>query len=374
MLWRRHDGYVLRSFLAALGTALLFLTVLVVVYDLAERLDKLPDALKALHARGLSPAAVLAEYYATLVPFLWLKILPFSALLAAGLSVTWLARANELTPLVAAGIPSRRVLVPILVAGVVLVALQVVARETVVPYLSRRQDDLRRTLGSRRAEAVDVMNDVPHVQDAGGGKLSAARFLPTRRRLEGVYLSFVSDPAAGGKRTLRRYPVLQWQDSGSRWVAERGGEWRVLDPDDAGAQTRVVTPDDPVPLATDPALLELTVRQSAAMGLSSAEIAALARANPDKARFTVLLHQQAAAPAATLVLLLIGLPLSWHVRRRGAFLAFLKGLGAVCLYVFADTLAGDLGARGALNPVVAAWFADVVFGALGITLLLGMET
>ena len=31
-----------------------------------------PDALKALHARGLSPAGVLAEYYATLIPFQFL--------------------------------------------------------------------------------------------------------------------------------------------------------------------------------------------------------------------------------------------------------------------------------------------------------------
>jgi lipopolysaccharide export system permease protein len=127
-LWRRHDGYVLRSFLSALGSALLFLTALVIVYDLAERLDRLPDAWKAIRSTGRSPAGALVEYYATLVPFLWLKILPVAVLLAAGLSVTWLARANELAPLVNAGVPSRRVLRPILLAGVLLVVFQWAAR------------------------------------------------------------------------------------------------------------------------------------------------------------------------------------------------------------------------------------------------------
>jgi lipopolysaccharide export system permease protein len=373
-LWRRHDGYVLRSFLAALGTALLFLTALVVVYDLAERLDRLPDALKSLQARGRSAAGLLLEYYATLIPFLWLKILPMAALLAAGLSVTWLARANELAPLVTAGVPSRRVLRPILLAGVVLVAAQLAARETLVPWLSRRHDDLQRILGSRRSDRLDAFNDVPHVHDAGGGRLSAARYVPSERRLEDAWLTFVSDPQAGGARTSYRYPVLVWEEPGRRWRAERGGERWILDPSEAGAVTRLLEAGDPVPLGVEPSLLELTLRQAAAMGLSSAEIAALARDNPDKARFTVLLHQQRASAVATLVLLLIGLPISWHLRRRGAFAAFLKGLAVVTLFFFVDTLASDLGVRGTLSPAVAAWFADVVFGALGVTLLVGMET
>jgi lipopolysaccharide export system permease protein len=373
-LWRRHDGYVLRSFLSALGSALLFLTALVIVYDLAERLDRLPDAWKAIRASGRSPAGALVEYYATMVPFLWLKILPVAALLAAGLAVTWLARANELAPLVNAGVPSRRVLRPILLAGVLLVVVQWAARETLVPWLSRRHDDLQRVLGSRRAEKVDGFSEVPHLHDAGGGRLSAARYVPSERRIEEVWLTFAADPAASGAPTATRYPLLSWSEAERRWVAERGGERWVLDPTEAGASTRLLDASDPVPLKVDPSLLELTLRQSAAMGLSSAEIAELARGNPDKARFTVLLHQQRAASVATLVLLLIGLPLSWHLRRRGSFAAFGKGLAVVTLYFFTDTLAVDLGVRGALAPVVAAWFADVVFGALGITLLAGMET
>ena len=54
MLWRRHDGYVLRAFLGALGVALLFLTSMVVVYDLADRIDRLPERARGASAqRGL---------------------------------------------------------------------------------------------------------------------------------------------------------------------------------------------------------------------------------------------------------------------------------------------------------------------------------
>src|SRR5207253_3686210 len=142
-------------------------------------------------------SSLLFEYYATLVPFLWMKILPISVLLAAGLSVTWLARQNELAPLVSAGVPTRRILLPILLAAAALTALQMVARETVVPGLSRRHDDLHRLLTEKKGRP-DRFQDVPHVFDTGGGRLSMSAYSPSGRRMEGAWVTFVHDPAAAG--------------------------------------------------------------------------------------------------------------------------------------------------------------------------------
>src|SRR5204862_5997018 len=126
------------------------------------------------------------EYYATLIPFLWLKILPLASLIAASLCVTWLSRQNELAPLVAAGVPSRRVLAPILLAALALTGAQIYARESFVPSLSRRHDDLHRLL--ERSGRTDRFQDVPHVQDTGGGRLSMSAFVPGVRRMEGAWI------------------------------------------------------------------------------------------------------------------------------------------------------------------------------------------
>ena len=373
-LWRRHDGYVLRAFLSALGTALLFLTSMVVIYDLADRIDRLPRALRELEARGWTPSGVLLEYYATLVPFLWLQILPISVLIAAGLSLTWLSRQNEIGPLVSAGVPTRRVLLPILVAALAITGIQMLARETVVPGLSRRHDDLHRLLSPERKARLDRFQDVPHIRDSGGGRLSMSAYIPPSRRIEGAWITFSRDASVGGARTAYRYPVLEWDAEGARWHAGRGGERYVLSLDAAGSSVVSLTPADAVPLKLGPSLLELTLRQSAAMGLSSAEISQLASAHPDRAQFRLLFHQQLAGPVATLILLLIGLPFAFRLGRSGMFPAFAKTLAVVALYFVAGSIFRDFGVRGALNPVVAAWAANVVFGALGIVLWTGMET
>jgi lipopolysaccharide export LptBFGC system permease protein LptF len=370
---RLHDRYVARAFLSALGAALLVLTTLVVVYDLADRIDKLSAAFDEVRSKGMEPYGTLAEYYVTFVPFLWIKILPIAVVLAAGLSITWLARQNELAPLVAAGVPTRRVLLPVLVVTVLVAGGEAVARETVAPTLSRRHDDLHRMLFERKSR-LGRFRDVPHLTDLEGRRLSMSAYVHAERRMEGVWVTVPQDPAAGGSRTAYRYPELEWDDARATWVASRGGERRTLTVEETGTSVKSLSRDDPVPVALRPELLELVLRQGAAMGLSSAEIKALADAHPDKPRFRLLLHEQPASSASTIVLLLVGLPLAFRLGRRGTMRAFARALAACAAFVLVSMVATDLGARGTLNPVVAAWTADVVFGALGVVLWLGLES
>lgn len=373
MILRRHDRYYLKQYVAALAAALLFLSLLVVVYDLADRVDDLPKARDGIKAAGRTVAGTLLEYYATLLPFLWMRLLPVAALIAAGFTFTWLARSNELAPVVTAGVPTVRLLAPILCTGVLLAAAQSVARETVVPDLSRRHDDLHR-LFKRRGRG-DRMSDVPHLFDANGARLSMVAYAPGRRRMEGAFVTAPRKGAPDGPReVVWWYPVLEWDEATSAWRATKGGVRCVLEPTESGANAVAVAESEAAPLTMRPSLVELTVRQGAALGFSSEEIGELARAYPDTPRFRLLLHQQRAAPVAIVVLLLLGLPFVFHLGKGRMFRSFVGTVAVVAAYHLVDGLATDVGARGAINPVVAAWGAHVLFGALGVVLMTTVET
>ncbi|MCC7138689.1 MAG: LptF/LptG family permease [Planctomycetes bacterium] len=373
MIFRRHDRYYLKQYVAALAAALLFLSLLIVVYDLADRVDDLPKARDGIRAAGRTVAGVLVEYYATLLPFVWMRLLPVAALIAAGFTFTWLARANELAPVVTAGVPAVRLLAPVILTGALLATAQSVARETVVPELSRRHDDLHR-LFKRRGRG-DRMTDVPHLFDANGGRLSMAAYAPGRRRMEGAFVTFRRKPTASGPRdVVWWYPVLDWDEATATWRATKGGVRCVLEPDESGANAVALAEGEPAPLTMGHSLVELTVRQGAALGFSSDEIAALAEAYPDTPRFRLLLHQQRAAPVAIVVLLLLGLPFVFHLGKGRMFRSFVGTVAVVAAYQLVDGVATDVGARGAINPVVAAWGAHVIFGALGVVLMTTVET
>jgi lipopolysaccharide export system permease protein len=373
MILRRHDRYFARQYLVSMLTSLAFLSLLVIVFDVADRIDDLPKVAKQIEAAGRTRVGLLVEYYATLLPFLWMKLIPFSALIAAGLVFTWLARANELSPVVTAGVPSLRLLAPILGIGVLLVTGMTVARETVVPDLARRHDDLHRVF--KRSGRGDRLTDVKHLFDRDGGRVSMTAYLPAQRRLEAAWVTFRRQATPAGPRDVAHYyPVLDWDAASESWVATKGGTRCVLDPVESGADATAVAPGAKAPVAMRPSLLELTLRQGTALGFSSAEIATLADAYPDNPRFRLLLHQQWAAPVGTLVLLLLGLPMVYRLGRSNVFRSFGATCALAAAYFLADAVLTDMGARGALNPVVAAWAAHVVFGALGVVLMSSVDT
>ncbi len=65
MILRRHDRYFARQYLTTLFAALAFLSLLVIVFDIADRLDDLPKVARQIEAAGRTRVGLLVEYYAT---------------------------------------------------------------------------------------------------------------------------------------------------------------------------------------------------------------------------------------------------------------------------------------------------------------------
>ena len=185
-LWRRHDAYVTRAFWGAFGAVLLFFTLIFVLIDMAERLKQLNRYWERVEDAGYAPLAALARFYATMIPFVWLRIIPLAAPMAGAFALARLARHQELVPLVGAGVSTRRVLLPVLLSGALLAGLMVAARATVVPALDREHQALGRLLTKRQPDRVV---QVPHVHDAPGVRLSAAAFLPIKQRLDDAWIT-----------------------------------------------------------------------------------------------------------------------------------------------------------------------------------------
>jgi len=86
--------------------------------------------------------------------------------------------------------------------------------------------------------------------------------------------------------------------------------------------------------------------------------------------YLVDMHLKFAMPFVNVITLLIGASLSTRLRRGGTALGF--GLSLIISFLYYSLIrAGQaLGHGGALPLVLAAWIANLIFGALGIILLL----
>ncbi len=367
-LVRRHDRYMLKAFWGTFGAVVLFLTLISVVLDLAERLPRLYKFWDQLVAAGYDPFWAIAEFYATLIPFIWLQLLPFCVPVAAAFCLARLLRHNEIAPLLTAGVSMRRVLAPIVVSSVIVAGLMVFAREDVVPDLSRRHMTLSRILSRNEPDRITL---VPHFHDVDGGRLSMAAYMPIARKIEQVEIQFFDDD--GALTAFDWYPELSWDEQKKRWIAEGGGERIELEGGGApGTQRMRLEPGYVAPVSVSVSLLDITLMRSGGLGLSFSDSKELVDANPGNPRLTMMHQELFTSSASAVVLLLLALPFCIRVGPKRV-LAMGTAVGVTALYFGMGYLSSSMGGAGDLNPIVLAWLPTVVFGALGVTLFWGID-
>lgn len=359
---RRHDRYVLRAFWGAFLAILVFFTVITLLLHLTDRLALLFRYWERIEARGFHPPLVIVEYYATLLPFIWQQVIPFAAVLGAAFALSRLRRHGELSPLVTSGVSTRRITLPLLLAGLLLGGLQFAMQELLVPKLSRRNLLLERLLTKGEADRI---SRVPHFADPGGARVSVGAFRPADARLENAVVTVRQDDADLSE--VRVYPEIRWADGEGRWIADRDGTLFVV-PDGLGALQRSRIPADAaLPLEASLDLYEVTVLKNAALGLSAGETRALLAVDPDNARLRFRLHQLHAQILVPLVLLLMGVPFCLGDRRSGGGMKGTIAVLAACAIYYGTTyVTSSFVGGGGYNVAWLAWFPVVNFGSLGL--------
>lgn len=367
---RRHDWYVLRAFWGTFLGVVLFLSVLIVVLDLSERVAKLTRFWAGIEAAGRSPANVLLEFYGTLLPFMWLKMMPMCVPAGAAFCLARLIRHNELVPLLTGGVSMRRIVWPLVLSGIVIVMGMFVLQEALLPQLSRRNMETWRLLN--RSEP-DRISRVPHFHDGGGGRLSMEAYRPIARQMDAVMITFRD--TSGALREHHVYPQLAWNEERKAWIAERGGTRVPATWEAPGERQFPIPAGSAAPLVASATLIEIALTAKKAPGLSLTQVAELAAANPDSIHFVVLQHEMVTVLLSTLVLLLLTLPFSFRVARRtkSGVAGMAGALVVVALFFGAHFFMASLARAGDWNPVVIAWLPTVLFGGLGLSLYIGLD-
>src|SRR5438874_8514834 len=122
-------------FFAYIRAYLIVLVCLLSLYVILDLFTNLEDF--AQHVHGFS--AILhhiGRYYGYRVLQYFDRLCEAITLLAAMFTVAWVQRNNELLPLLSAGVPTRRVIRPVLVGAVVTLGLGVANQELVIPNVA----------------------------------------------------------------------------------------------------------------------------------------------------------------------------------------------------------------------------------------------
>jgi len=372
------DRYLLGQFLRTFVICYISLTGLYIVFDAFTNLDEFFRA--AEKAGGL--AGLLFFHYAYRSVFFFDRTAGLLILVSAMFTVTWLQRHNELTALMAAGIPRLRAVQPVLGAAVVIVVLAALNRELVIPLfreeLSRRPQDLMGDLGHEMQPVYDNQTDIlirGKSTYADRKRIHKPDFLlPPRLNDYGRILSaedaYYLPPEGGRPGGYLFEGVDKPKDLASLPSLGLDGRLVIITPGDAHPWLK---PDQC--FVTSAITFDQLVSGAAMRQFSSVRQLMQELQNPSRdfgADVRVAVHARVVQPFLDLTLLLLGLPLVLGRDSRNVFVAM--GLCGAIVSVFMLAVIGcqHLGAIYVLSPALAAWAPLMLFAPLATALADGM--
>ncbi len=384
-LWRAilsvipiRDRYVLRNYLYAyMVCALSFMGT----YMAAEVLSRMK---KFLEPRGIPIWLVLTRYYAAMLPVAYTYYLgPLLTLSAAMFALTMLNKNNEIMPMKAAGVSLYRIAAPIFCFGAFFSVLTFMSQEFLIPGMR----DWIREANTYSHSSRSVRQQ--RIRDGKGNEFTFQFYWPAQKRADNVIVAYREYSPKRGEEVVRKSWVarhLYWERARDPGATVRG--YWVLRPevreylhDEDGSH---IKPEGQESLDIKHARLvvdtDLTPEDFESAGedvqhLSLGELKRrLERRRSSGNLLLVKIHQHWAFPLTHIVLLLIGLPFVLNQNNRSVFLGVLVSVGICVAFFVVNAMCMELGSKGVLQPVVAAWLPVLFFSGLGVVLFDNLRT
>jgi lipopolysaccharide export system permease protein len=349
------DWYLFQRMIGAVLRTLLALVLIYILVDVLTHRDV--DIM-----RYDVPAAVVLRYYVNFVPQLVYRVAPFAVLVGALLVFGDAAQNNEITAVLAGGISLRRlVAAPVLVALLFALGLYY-GNDTVGASAAWEVNRIETGYFSRNPDVE--RNGVSWANLSGDWTCHIAKFNRTALTGEDV-LMYSRTPRAVQQVQARR---IYWDETKRQWILE-DGRWFTLDAKETLATGSRIR-QRPAPFTETPDelfALEKPVETKTTRQLLGEIVSAEKRAMP-AGGLRVDYYAKFSQPALSFVMVWLAIPFAMRLRRGGLAISFAASIVVAIAYLLVFSFTMSLGHAERLSPVVAAWLANGLFFALGVTL------
>ena len=361
------DIYVGKQYLRILGMAIVGLLGLFYISTFIDLSDKL--------FKGQTTVGQLLEFLAWSTPQFLAYVIAIAVLLSALVTIGLLTKNSELIVMRACGISLYRTALPLLAfaagASVILFAME----ERLLATANGRADRLKHIIRTGSPQTFDLINRKWLV--GRNGEIYHYQYYDQRGRdLNGLSV-FTYDTAThtvSHRLFAQRAEYVPNQDGTSiNWRLQNG--WSREFAGAADSKPFESFSSKTVPLeAPDYFVTEAPAPERMSYQQLRGYITELRASGYDVLENEVGLYRKIAFPFVTLVMTLIAVPFAVTTGRRGAMYGVGIGIVLALVYWTMISVFAAFGAAGLINPMLAAWAPNLVFGAAAAALLLTVRT
>ena len=363
------DGYIAKQYLRILAMTTVGMLGLFYISTFIDLSDKL--------FKGQTTLAMIGEFLFWSTPEFLTYIIALSVLLSALVTVGLLTKNSELIVMRACGISLYRTALPMVAFSLGASAVLFGMEERVLATANQRAERLKHQIRTGSPQTFGIVNrkwivgnngDVYHYQyydprNQELNSLSVFSFDPKTHVLRGRM--FIKQAKYAPESTPQGAVPRWWLDQG--WSRNFNGKTEVTGFKEFEHITAPFEPADYfVTEAREPDLMNFSQLRT--------YISELRASGYNVLDHEVGLHRKFAFPFVTLVMTLIAVPFAVTTGRRGAMYGIGVGIVLALVYWTMISVFAAFGQGGLIDPALAAWAPNLVFGAAAAYLLLTVRT
>jgi len=354
------DRYIFLSFISIFLFCLVLLYVLFVIGDIFGFLDEI--------LREHIGVKALFSFYFYMMPFVLTQVAPISCLLSSVFMLGNLNKYNEITALKASGVSLFKILQPILMGACLIAVLIFILSDRIVPYSMRMATKVRyEKLEIGKRGPSQIIRNVA-LYGHGNKVIFTKRFDMQKKMLEDTIIHTQNLETGAISKTSAK--TMVWENK--RWLGKDVVIYHV-NKDGEFLDTPEIYEEKEIALKETP--LDFINNQWQPQFMSYAQLKKylkvfLAGSKLAKRRFSVDLHYKFSFPFSCLIMIIAAAPFTLVTTRGGTLIGMAKGILVALTYIPLVAIGLALGKAGTLPPFLAAWFANITLGTLGLILTL----
>jgi len=351
------ERYLAREITKIFGAVLLGIISIYVIVEFFERLERFIKSDVGLDRMVL--------YFAYRTPFMISEVVPIGVLLAVIIVLGLMQRNNEILALRASGVSIYYLVRPILTMGIVFTIFHLIMLEVVVPATMGHANrmwimEVRKKFSIKASESDVWIRGDRHISNI-------KYYDPLTKTVQGVTHNIFDDEF----RMIKRIDADSGVYENDRWLL---ADVLVQTYDEA---TDSYLAEHKAQVAVDldflPDDLKRLVRKTNEMGYRQLRehIRKLTNEGYATTKYRVDMFAKTARPFACIITCLLGMGIAINRRlKEGLALGVALGFALVFIYWILYGFCLSLGYGGVLPPMVAAWFANLIFLGLALLILL----
>jgi lipopolysaccharide export system permease protein len=354
------NKHIFKEFMLLTAGVLIGILVVYLCIEFLQKADRL------IRFQATLPQVI--RYFLYGVPGMISQALPMSALIASLWCLGGMSRHNEIIAMRASGISMARIMLPVIAGGACLSTLAFVNNELVMPQYSAAASRLRTVEIEKKQQQIMFQQQKLWLRGPDNTIVNIELVSPNRDEMIGVNVYKLNPDFTVREQT--RADRLVWND----------GSWRVAHGTTYLFEGDLVTShkadNEIFHIVDNPKDLGMIVKDSAEMTFPALwdYVAKLKSSGYQALGYEVDLYGKLAFPFASLLMVLISVPFSvQRVRSGGTARGFAFAMLIAFIYYTLMSIGMSLGRSGVMPPIIAAWIANLLFGAAGLVVLFRME-